>query len=586
MLEAEDRDAAELALGVSGSGLPLSVRSALLDQFETMRAADDDYQDSILADFHHWTADLSVAPALLPQAEAHTPLGPRRPALPEEVGLSGSAFDVAYLTSAGYLAVTILSLESLFRCAPGLKAAVTVYCTDEVAQACIRSVFGITTRLWPCRDAGPVSLSMATYREQRFNRIASLKPRIIAGHLDAGRPVLFSDGDVIWRRDPTHLIAGRTSDSPLAMAHDKTSAGIACTGVIAAYPCQTTRSLFSPGLYPPWCGDQAVLNHLMQRGGVAWRCLQEAGFDHGNGVTAESKMQLLADIAPDLPLQDRVHLLTAQFRPPPHTNTGYSGPWIEGAYYAHWLATGCAPGVYLPVFWTDIQVTAPQLLDPLRDFLAGLPSGEYFTVVQHAAGPGLPIPDHIQLKTFCSGRRCAPGCTVVPLLKRELAMGHAARDVQVSFTGTSGRFNDVGCVRSKAVQAFEEAGLLWHYGRGWEAVLQRSQYTLCPRGFGHSSFGLAEAVQAGAVPIVVWEGELLLPDVLKGDTSWCIIFHIDELMRNRHRLRAVLGDGQALSARQQALASVRDKFTYASTVQYISQCASALRAVEGAGATL
>ena len=558
--------------GVDGQGLPPDVRNELFELYSAMRGSDDDYEPDILAEFIEMCADLH--PTEKPMDETRVPLGPRPAAVDEEVGIHpAAAFDIVFLTSAGYCAATVLAVQSLLDCAPHLHAGVTVYCTDRESAACLGERFGVTTRVWRC---GPCDTAMCTYRTRRFNQIASLKSRIMYAHLSRDRLVLYSDGDVVWRADPSLFVAGLMEGGhALAMAEDRAieHETVACTGVIAARPCTDTTAVFGAGQHPPWCGDQASINHALATLGVQWQQLPPHLFDHHNGLCGEAKMRKLGASTADL--QDSVHVLSAEFRPPSHTNTGYSGPWVENAYYAHWLSAG-APAddrVYLPVFWTDVQVTAPQMLGGLAAFLEGLPAGEYYTVIQHARGPGVAIPRHVRLKTFCAGWRCDADCHVIPLLKRELALGRVARDIPVSFTGTCGVVNDVDGVRSRALAAFAPHGLVSHHGRGWEEVLCRSRFALCPRGFGPTSFRLSEAVQAGAIPIVIWSRQLVMPDNITR-SDWSVVLHVDELdtERGRGMLAEMFADTEGAEAMSRAVREVRDAFTYEQVSTFISTC--------------
>ena len=571
-MEALSIDECISANGLFGGVLDDATKRELFDVFGAMRSASDDYSPELLA---RYVTAVSTAPPSSRVVETGVPLGPRGEPTDEEVGLNASAFDVLYLTSAGYVAATIASLESLYAVAPGLRAATTVYCVDPVAAACVRARFDVTTRVWDC---GLAESTMATYRGLRFNQVCSMKPRMIYGHLTRGRSVLYSDGDVMWHSDPAALMGGGDS---LAMALDTApgaASGVWCTGVIAAHPSTSVASVFSPQLHPPWCGDQASVNHALK--GVKVSPLVQSGFTHHNGAVAAAKMCAMKGA---LTLQDAVHLQTAEFRIPAHSNAGYSGPWCEARYYNHWLARGANADArtYLPVFWTDIQATASHLLPRLREVLQALPRGKYYTVVQHARGLGVDVPPHLDLHPFCAGRRCGPNSTVIPLLKRELTGPGTCgpRDIDVCFTGTCGAANDVDGVRTKATAAFSPHGLVWHHGKGWEDVLRRSTYALCCRGFGPTSFRLFEAVQSGAIPIVIWSRELVLPDVLKDRPhDWLCVLHIDEIAAANGQavIRSILEDAQHTAARRAALAEVAPHLTYAATMDFIATAAREL----------
>ena len=572
----------EAANGVDGAGLELAVRQELFDLYSQMRGCDDDYQPELLSAFGRITAGLPRETGLMRHEQA-VPLGPRSmPGDDDICTRSPASFDIVYLTSAGYIAATIVSLSTLLRCAPQVRPAITVYCTDGVAAACMQARFEVATRVWPC---GALSASMSTYRHQTFNQIASLKTRILYGHLARGRPVLYSDGDVVWHADPSARMAElMDGDDSVAMCPDKgvgesvdEKAGghIACTGVIMARPSPESLALFAPERHPPWCGDQASVNHVLQEGKSRWRKLDGDGLvHHWNGMNGNRKLVQMAAAAANI--QDGLHALTAGCRVPPHTNTGYSGPWIEQSYYLHWLTQGAVQGsrVYLPVFWTDVQVTAWQMVQGLQHSIRRLPDTvRYYTVVQHAKGPAVTFPESLDVRTFCAGRRCGDACRVVPLLKRELACASpdTRRDIAISFTGTVNPDNDLDGVRSRALAACTPHGLVWHHGRGWEDVLRRSRYALCVRGWGPTSFRLYEAVQAGAIPIVVWEHQLVMPDNCGED--WAVVMHIDELDSDagRARLAELVADEEGTAVRAAAVVGVREHCTYAGVNAYISE---------------
>ena len=48
-------------------------------------------------------------------------------------------------------------------------------------------------------------------------------------------------------------------------------------------------------------------------------------------------------------------------------------------------------------------------------------------------------------------------------------------------------------------------------GEEWQTVLARSKFSLTPRGFGRTSFALAEAIQLGTIPVYIWSDVEWLP---------------------------------------------------------------------------
>ena len=50
-----------------------------------------------------------------------------------------------------------------------------------------------------------------------------------------------------------------------------------------------------------------------------------------------------------------------------------------------------------------------------------------------------------------------------------------------------------------------------HHGEGWRDVMRHSRFSLCPRGFGRSSYHIAETLQLGLIPIHVYSDRPWLP---------------------------------------------------------------------------
>lgn len=109
------------------------------------------------------------------------------------------------------------------------------------------------------------------------------------------------------------------------------------------------------------------------------------------------------------------------------------------------------------------------------------------------------------------------------------SLSDAPRDILFSFVGTAGRNtpNDVLGVREDAWLVFHQFGadllqdgrVLWEntiisHRRSLEdffSLLKRSHLCFCPRGFSPTSFRLVEAMQAGCLPVILWEEDLALP---------------------------------------------------------------------------
>ena len=468
---------------------------------------------------------------------------------------------VLMLTNAAYSLLTLNCIESVRQNAPALIEALAVYATDDVAFAfLVRHAPGIRIVLWPT-DAGS---ELSTYCQSAFNNLVRQKVALIHAYLRSGRTTMFTDGDVVFLSDPMPHLSGTClqQDGP----------GLACTGFMHLQPA--VAYAFDPALYPPDCGDQPTTNALLECPTLLSRRLFANGrqplasdtvVKHYNFMLAPSKLCAMQEegsmFINTCDLQLQILCQTAHFRPPCHGNSGYYGPWIEQHFLHHWMRTSpTSDRIYLPIFWTDLQVLDRETLPRLQEYLKHLPPHRrYYTVCQHANGLGVPHPESLDVVVFRSG---SVGGHTIPLLKRELQLGEGHRPIHISFVGSIEAANNPNCIRSRTMAAFPEAT---HYrGPHWVHTLQQSVYSLCPRGWGPTSFRLAESIQAGAIPVILWEGELLLPFAELDWSSFAVILPIDH---------ADQGCLEHIDAKRLAcgVRAVRHMFTYQHTVHHIAE---------------
>ena len=209
-------------------------------------------------------------------------------------------------------------------------------------------------------------------------------------------------------------------------------------------------------------------------------------------------------------------------RPEPHSYREYHGPWIENYFYTHWLESHKVQeeienlGIqYLPIFWTDIYVRGgrPKFLsNKLQILIEELidPDQQYFTIVQHDLGTRIEVPSNVLV--FGAG---GVGDIPIPLLKRSRERAVKQKDIYLSFMGATTDASDYNSIRSKMLDIascidgfnFFESSSYSEYCD----VMSRSKFTLCPRGFGATSFRLYESLALGSIPIYIWEDNMWLP---------------------------------------------------------------------------
>jgi len=215
-----------------------------------------------------------------------------------------------------------------------------------------------------------------------------------------------------------------------------------------------------------------------------------------------------------------------QFRPEhpfpyPTTNRTEFERW----FYLNTTGAEIAGRTYLPIFWTGYYVKFKYGKDKaalanLQQFLNKLDrSRKYFTIVQYDDGILNDI-SHLDIKVFSmsGGRIDYP----LPLIAEPLpALAPAPKDIFCSFVGKithpirkhlidqlSGKPGYYISVKPHSVAAYSD-------------ILNRSQFVLCPRGYGPTSFRISEALQFGAVPVYCSD-KFILPHNMKCD-PWMIV---------------------------------------------------------------
>ena len=165
---------------------------------------------------------------------------------------------------------------------------------------------------------------------------------------------------------------------------------------------------------------------------------------------------------------------------------------------------------YLPIFWTSYHVSHNwgNSYQELQNFCDSLPKDKtYFTVVQYDDGVRVSMPNLITF-SCCGNSSSILKDFPIPLL----CDPHGAKwekDVyKASFIGRIG-----SRVRPKMFEIL--TGLPGFYLRdsGDDVTLfldhlQQSTFSLCPRGYGVSSFRLYETLEVGSIPIYIVEDDV------------------------------------------------------------------------------
>ena len=170
--------------------------------------------------------------------------------------------------------------------------------------------------------------------------------------------------------------------------------------------------------------------------------------------------------------------------------------------------------IYLPIFWTGYYVRAnygkdSSKINVLQYYLDHLDrSLKYYTIVQYDDGI-LNHVEHLDIKVYSMSG--TPVDYSLPLLCQPHAYQFdCTRDIFMSFVGRNNhRFRDI-ILKKFAKDSDCYVTEKYHSLEDYCKILARSVFALCPRGYGPTSFRIAEALQYGAIPVAISD-ILILP---------------------------------------------------------------------------
>lgn len=275
---------------------------------------------------------------------------------------------------------------------------------------------------------------------------------------------------------------------------------------------------------------------------------------------------------------------------PPHSGPQYQGPWIEDHWQQHFLSKAeslsntnfsSVFGPYIPLLaaWTDIWVAGNykyddyELIKTLKEALR--PTVLYITVSQNDDGfPGdnadfQQLQDAYNILVLSAG---GYGHVPLPLLKqREEVLPKIPfnnRTHLVSYVGS--REHSPRDMRFKMldVVGYEH----YFYGDGWRSVMQDSKFSLCPRGFGRTSYHVMETLQMGLIPIQVYLEEDIpwLPyaaTILENISFATTVENLPALLTQLEQL----SDNEIMRMEREIEGLISDYFTFEGVMKQIEQ---------------
>ena len=209
---------------------------------------------------------------------------------------------------------------------------------------------------------------------------------------------------------------------------------------------------------------------------------------------------------------EQFNLQAAHPYPYPEDNYNVFEEW----YFKEFDINDRIEHVYLPIFWTGYYVRAnygknKQALKLLQNYIDGLDRGKkYYTIVQYDDGI-LNDVSALDIKVFSmSGQpRHYPLPLICPLHTHRF---EKKRETFVNFVG-----KETHPLRKKVIEVATNASNyslgspseFWyistrtHTMKDFCEILASSVFTLCPRGYGPTSFRIMEALQYGSIPVYI-----------------------------------------------------------------------------------
>lgn len=224
--------------------------------------------------------------------------------------------------------------------------------------------------------------------------------------------------------------------------------------------------------------------------------------------------------------------------------------------------------VYCPIKWTayHIQHDYGKERVKLQQYVNSLPKNQkYFTVVQYDDGLLVDFPECVVFSAGGKPHNSIP----IPLVCDR----HIRRNLPKKYTASFMGNVKTHPIREKMVEALKEYNDIY-IGSGstenFMDITEQSYFSLCPRGYGKTSFRLFEAMNLGAVPVYLFD-DPWIPFQNKVDwDEFCLFSEEDEVDSLVKYMRSIIKDTEKYeSMRENAIVMSETLFNYKGTFEVI-----------------
>lgn len=225
-----------------------------------------------------------------------------------------------------------------------------------------------------------------------------------------------------------------------------------------------------------------------------------------------------------------------------HTYPPFNNIIFEDYFYNYMITNNIeTERIYLPILWTNFYLSRGNGdgdMSDLQKFISSLDrSKKYYTVLQYDDGILQNLSD-LDILVFCSGgggMKNVPEKNLgisIPLMCRPNPNinKNKKRDILAGFVGALNGRHVVRDKMASELQNKKGVVVLQQYGyEMFSDVMERSIFSLCPRGYGATSFRICESLQYGSIPVYIydkpwipWKNEFNFEDI-------GILCHKDEI---------------------------------------------------------
>lgn len=221
----------------------------------------------------------------------------------------------------------------------------------------------------------------------------------------------------------------------------------------------------------------------------------------------------------------------------------HQGCYLEEYFYSYIVNNKISLNRnYIDIFWTNIYCNAAAGKDNLiniQQIINMLDQNlKYFTICQHDDGPFEHLPSDTLIFS-AGGNRVAGNIIPIPLIcsKIQNEFINETKTFLCSFVGSP-----THPIRNQLLSQWgNDENFIFAMQEHWmevipkknlslfKALTSKSKFTLCPRGYGKTSFRLYECMQLGSVPVYVSDSHYL-PWTDKLDWSeFCVLIKPDQI---------------------------------------------------------